>query len=203
MAIDFIQPQWASLGISMLVTPDWRVNVDLKWVDYDVLEELVFEFDQDLDYLTLASAVGNIADNYFGGAVGGDYAEPDELRLQRHYESVVDLSIGVEYRYHDNLYLRAGYEPRSSSIPGDRQDLLIPIGEADLYTLGFGYRLGKGSQVDAAFGYLVTEIDIAPGESRNVNSALEGDVIYNPYRGLKVEHTLEAYVFSLTYSTYF
>lgn len=201
--IDFTQPQWASVGVSVLVTPDWRVNMDVKWVDYSVLKELVFEFDQDLDYLVLASVVNNLADIYSGGGIGGDYADPDVLRLQRHYEAVVDVSIGVEYRYSDNLFLRAGYEPRSSSIPEDRQDLLIPIGDADLYTLGFGYRMGEGAQLDVGFAYLVSEIHIAPGESRNATSALEGDVIYNPYRGLQIDHKLEGYVFSLAYSTYF
>lgn len=201
--IDFTQPQWASMGVSVLVTPDWRLNVDVKWVDYSVLKELVFEFDQDLDYLVLGSVVNNLSDIYFGGAIGGDYADPDVMRLQRRYESVVDVSLGVEYRYNDNLLLRAGYEPRSSSIPENRQDLLIPIGDADLYTVGFGYRMGQDSQVDVGFGYLVSEIHIDPGESRNANSALEGDVIYNPYRGLQIDHKLEAYVFSLTYSTHF
>ena len=62
--IDFTQPQWASVGVSVLVTPDWRVNMDVKWVDYSVLKELVFEFDQDLDYLVLASVVNNLADIY-------------------------------------------------------------------------------------------------------------------------------------------
>lgn len=203
VAIDFTQPQWASVGVSMLMTPDWRVNVDVKWVDYSVLQELVFEFDQELDYLVLASVVNTLANSYTGGQIGGDYANPDELRLQRRYEAVVDVSIGVEYRYNDNLMLRAGYEPRSSSIPDERQDLLIPIGDADLYTVGFGYRLGKDSRMDAGFGYLVSDINIEPGASRNVNSTLEGDVVYNPYRGLKVEHRLEAYIFSLSYSTYF
>lgn len=201
--IDFIQPQWASVGVSMLVTPDWRVNVDVKWVDYSVLKELVFEFDQPLDYLVLASVVNNLSDIYTAGQIGGDYADPDELRLQRRYEAVVDASFGVEYRYNDNLFLRAGYEPRSSSIPENRQDLLIPIGDADLYTVGFGYRMGKHSQLDAGFGYLVSEIHIDPGESRNANSTLEGDVVYNPYRGLKIDHKLEAYIFSVTYSTHF
>jgi long-subunit fatty acid transport protein len=202
VAMDYVQPQWASVGVSMLVTPQWRVNMDVKWVDYSVLEELVFEFDQPLDYLILASVVNNVAELY-SGAIGGDYADPDVLRLQRQYEAVVDVSVGVEYAYNDNLKLRAGYEPRSSSIPEDRQDLLIPIGDADLYTVGFGYRLSNDSHVDMAFGYLVSEIHIEPGESRNATSMIEGDVVYNPYRGLKIDHTLEAYVFSLTYSSYF
>src|SRR5690606_24300863 len=151
----------------------------VKWVDYSSVEEMRLEFDRSLDYLVLSSVV-----NYLSrGAVGGDYADPHELRLQRRYEAVVDWSIGTEYKYNDRLSLRAGYEPRSSVIPEDRQDLLIPIGEADLFTLGFGLQMRENSRVDMAVGYLVTKLDIRPGESRNVNSMIEGDVVYNPYRG--------------------
>lgn len=199
---DFTQPQWASMGVSVLLTPRFRANLDVKWVDYDVLEELRFEFDQNLDYLVLASVVNQTADLYYG-QLGGDFADPDELRLQRQYESVVDWSVGFEYQFNDNLKLRAGYEPRSSSIPEQRQDLLIPMGEAKLYTLGFGYRLEQNTELDVGFGYLVSEIHIDPGESRNSNSSLEGDVVYNPYRDLAIDHRLDAYIFTMTYSTHF
>ena len=80
---------------------------------------------------------------------------------------------------------------------------MIPIGDADLYSVGFGYRLKRNTELDVAFAYLVSDLNIAPGQSRNANSSLEGDVVYNPYRDLRIDHRLEAYVFSLTYSTYF
>ena len=202
VSAEYTQPQWASIGVSVLVTPSLRANVDVKWVDYSVLQEIEFNFDQNLDYLVLASVVNQTAGNFYG-QLGGDYADPDVLRLQRRYQAVVDWSVGVEYTYNDNIKLRAGYEPRSSSIPKNRQDLLIPIGDADLYSVGFGYRLKRNTELDVAFAYLVSDLNIAPGQSRNANSSLEGDVVYNPYRDLRIDHRLEAYVFSLTYSTYF
>lgn len=199
VALEYTQPQWASVGVSVLATPDLRINVDVKWVDYSVLEELRFEYDQNLDYLVLSSVVNELA----RAAVGGDYAEPNELRLQRQYQAVVDWSIGVEYAYNDRLKLRAGYEPRSSSIPEDRQDLLIPIGDADLYTAGFGYQLSERGRFDFGCGYLVSKIDIQPGESRNSTSMIEGDVVYNPFRGLRVQHELNALIVTMAYSTAF
>ena len=203
VAVDFVQPQWASVGMSLMVLPSLRMNFDVKWVDYSALQELVFEFDRNLDYLTLGSVVNNVANIYHGGAVGGDYADPNILRLQRRYQAVVDWSIGFEYQYNNNIKLRAGYEPRTSSIPENRQDLLIPIGDAKLYSVGLGYSFKEHTSIDMALGYMTSSLSIEPGESRNINSSLEGDVLYNPYRDLKIDHNLDIYVFSLTYSTHF
>ncbi|MCG8314947.1 MAG: outer membrane protein transport protein [Pseudomonadales bacterium] len=199
---DYTQPQWASLGVSALLTPSLRANLDIKWVDYSVLEEIRFKFDSNIDYLVLASVVNQLAEAGYG-KLGGDFADPDEMRLQRQYQAVVDWSVGIEYQHNDNIKLRAGYEPRSSSIPEDRQDLLIPIGEATLYTIGIGYRCDRNTDIDFAFGYMSSQIKIQPGESRNANSSLEGDVVYNPYRDLKIDHKITAYIFTLAYSTHF
>ncbi|MCG8668566.1 MAG: outer membrane protein transport protein [Pseudomonadales bacterium] len=196
---EFTQPQWAAVGMSMLVTPSLRVNADLKWVDYSAMEELHFRFDKNLDYLVLASIVNRL----FSSNVGADYADPRDLKLPRQYEAVLDWSVGIEYQYNDQIRLRAGYEPRSSAIPENRQDLLIPMSEADLYTIGVGYSFSRNKRLDIAFGYLVSEFSLNPGESRNSNSSIEGDVVYNPYRDLRVDHKLEVYLFNLTLSTNF
>lgn len=197
--LEYTHPQWLATGVSLLLTPKVRVNVDVKWIDYSVTDQLEFQFDRDLDYLSLSSAFNKL----FRANVGGDYSDPDVLRLPRDFQDVTDWSVGIEYYYDDVLTLRAGYEPRSSVIPDNRQDLLIPIGNADLYGLGVGYRFDAHSQLDVALGYLVTEIDIKPGESRNATSTIEGDSVYNPFRGMHVEHKLEAYIFTLAYSKYF
>ncbi|HAG95444.1 MAG: hypothetical protein CSH37_08040 [Thalassolituus sp.] len=197
--LEYTQPQWIATGISLLMMPQLRINLDVKWIDYSVTEQLEFQFDRNLDYLTLSSVVNHL----FRRNVGSDYSDPDILRLPREFQDVTDWSVGIEYYYNDTLTLRAGYEPRSSVIPGNRQDLLIPIGEADLYGLGVGYRVDAHSQLDVALGYLVSKIDIKPGESRSSTSTIEGDSVYNPFRGMHVKHQLEAYIFTLAYSKHF
>ena len=197
--IEYTHPQWIATGISLLVTPQVRFNMDVKWIDYSVTEQLEFQFDRNLDYLSLSSVVNYL----FRHNVGDDYTDRNVLRLPRKFQDVMDWSIGMEYYYNDVLTLRAGYEPRSSVIPEDRQDLLIPIGNADLYGLGIGYRMDAHSQLDMALGYLVTKVDIKPGESRNSTSIIEGDSVYNPFRGMHVKHKLEAVIFTLTYSKHF
>jgi long-subunit fatty acid transport protein len=173
--------------------------MDVKWIDYSVTEQLEFKFDTTLDYLSVSSVVNHV----FRGNVGADYTDPNVLRLPRHFQDVTDWSIGMEYYYSDVLTLRAGYEPRSSVIPENRQDLLIPIADANLYAVGVGYRMDAHSQLDMALGYLVTKIDIKPGESRNSTSTIEGDSVYNPFRGMHVKHKMEALIFTLAYSKHF
>lgn len=193
--LDYIMPQNFAFGTSVRVLPDLKINVDVKWIEYSVWDELEFRFDGPVDYLTLASVVNNFA--------GFDNADSDEMRIPRYYEDVWSWAIGGEYQFNDNLVLRAGYEPRESAIPEDRTDLLFPIGPADLYTVGFGLQLDRTSRVEGAFGYLISETDIAACESDNANGCRQGDVVYNPYYSVPFENTTTAYLFTLSYDKKF
>lgn len=193
--LDYIMPQNFAFGTSVRVLPDLKINVDVKWIEYSVWDELEFRFDGPVDYLTLASVVNNFA--------GFDNADSDEMRIPRYYDDVWSWAIGGEYQLNDNLVLRAGYEPRESAIPEDRTDLLFPIGPADLYTVGFGLQLDRTARVEGAFGYLISETDIAACESNNANGCRQGDVVYNPYYSVPFENTTTAYLFTLSYDKKF
>mgnify|MGYP001989988961 FL=1 len=129
---------------------------------------------------------------------GLDYADPDEMRIPRKYEDTWSWAIGAEYQWNDNIVLRAGYEPRSSAIPEDRTDLLFPIGDADLFTAGFGWRYDNLTQVEAAIGYLHSNTKTDACESVNANSCREGDVVYNPYFATPFENEVNAYLVALS-----
>ncbi|MCG8317672.1 MAG: outer membrane protein transport protein [Pseudomonadales bacterium] len=104
---------------------------------------------------------------------------------------------------HDNLVLRAGYEPRTSAIPDDRVDLFAPLSDAKLYTIGFGYQLDKDSRIDAAFGYLESSYTAKAGQSDNLNSTTPGHIVYNPYAFLDVSASVSAYMFTFSYEEKF
>ena len=61
------------------------------------------------------------------------YVTKDSLVIPRHYESVWNFAIGVEYQYTDHMALRAGWEPRTSSVPDDKLDVLLPLGDPPSY----------------------------------------------------------------------
>lgn len=193
--MEYTTPQALSLGTSVRVMPTWKLNVDVKWIDYSVWDSLDFEFDKPVDFLTIGSAIETLA--------GEDDSDPDRLRMPRNYEDEVSFALGIEHQYNDQLVLRAGYEPRGSSIPDKSIDLLVPLSEADLYAVGFGYELDRFTRLEVALGYLKSSFDIPAGVSKNANGTKAGDVVYNPYAYLDLAGSTNAYIFTLSYDERF
>lgn len=188
-------PQSMAFGASVKVVPSLKVNVDLKWVNYAVWDSLNFKFNKSVDFLTIGSAIETLA--------GEDDSDPNALRMPRNYQDVWSYALGVEYQYNDRFVWRAGYEPRGNAIPDKSIDFLVPLGDADLYTIGFGCNLDRYSHFDAAFGYLRSGFDIASGVSKNANGTKAGDVVYNPYAYLDLKATTTALIFAISYDERF
>lgn len=208
--VEMIQPQHISIGTSIQLLPNIKVNVDMKWIEYSKWDDLTISFDQNVDFLNLASVVNTLS------FTGADNADPNELRIPRGYEDVISWAFGVEYQASDNFVFRFGYEPRGSAVPDDKVDFLFPIADADLYSFGFGYQIDSESRMDFAVAYLVSEYDadlsvtvdengkeVASNQSTNANSIVPGDVVYNPYAYLPIEGKTEAYLFTISYDEKF
>ena len=191
--LDMEFPAHFSIGTGIDLTPRLTMNIDAKWTDWEVWDEFVIEFDRELAALQFARIL----------APGDVTSAPTSLTMNRGYESVWSWAVGFEYDWNSRLSLRAGYENRPSAIPDDKADVLAPIGDAHLFGLGFGYQWDKDSVVDFGFQYLYSRQKIPAGTSCNANCDGLTDVIYNPYAGLDIENSVDAYVFSLTYRTTF
>ena len=190
--IDLKSPAHFATGISVQVLPDWKVNIDAKWTDWEVWEGLNIEFDKPQEFGAVASLLAP------------RYATRDTLIIPRHYESVWNFAFGVEHQYNDQLALRFGWEPRNSSIPADKQDVLLPIGDADLLTMGVGYMWEKDFQIDLAFGYFRSKADIPAGSSTNANSMdIANNILYNPYAGMDLKTESTAYLFESSFTWQF
>lgn len=189
--MDLTMPQHFAAGVSVQVTPDWKVNVDYKWTETSVWDEFAFYFDENIQVLQVLSLVG----------ING--VQPNALIIPRGYEDASNFAFGVEYRYSDSLALRAGYEPRKSGIPKDKLDFLIPLGDFDLYGVGFEYKLSPSQIVDVALGYAKSDQKIPSGSSTNGNSAILDNFVYNPSAGLDVRSTLEATLLEFSYLSRF
>lgn len=185
--LDIISPMHFATGISVQVTNQWKVNFDLKWTDWAAWEGLTIEFDKDLDFTKLASNVSQ-------------YATPDSVTFPRQYKSIWNWALGVEYQYRPYLALRVGYEPRKSSIPTDKQDVLLPLGDADLFGAGFEYRMGKGRIMEMAIGYMRAKADVPANGSTNANSTNDwNNFIYNPYAGTDFKSSAEAFLLEFSF----
>jgi len=182
-------PQYLSIGSSTQLTPTIKINIDAKWTDYKALNEISFEFSEATDFSSIANLIQP------------QYATESSLTLPRNYQSVWGWSAGIEYQLSTNTVLRSGYEFRPSAAPDQQLDLLLPLGDAKLYSFGFGYQLDAHTQIEFGAGYIVSEYKIPPCASNIVNSCSPAALIYNPYPAVGLQNTTKAYIFSFGYTT--
>ena len=182
-------PAHFATGISLRVFPDWKINVDAKWTDWKVWQGLNIEYDKPQEFGAVAALLAP------------EYAKPDLLIIPRHYESVWNFALGVEHQLNDRVALRFGWEPRTSSIPDDKQDVLLPIGDGDIYSVGAGFQFQKDMFLDVALGFYNVKADIPAGSSTNANSKdLYTNILYNPYAGMDIKTEGTAYLFELGFN---
>jgi len=179
-------PQHLAIGLSMRVTPSLKVNVDLKWTEMSAWDEWKFTFDEPVELL---------------GLLETPVSNADGLTIPRGYEDTLDWSIGLEYQYSDQLRLRFGYEPRSSGIPKDKRDFLIPIGDSILYSVGFAYKYDKDTTLEFALGFMNSEEYIPAGSSTNGNDPDLHAEGLNPSAGLDVSTSFQVTLFEFSYET--
>ncbi|CBL44618.1 conserved hypothetical protein [gamma proteobacterium HdN1] len=185
-------PAQFNTGVSVKLTPVWKVNFDAHWMDWSKWDGLVFEFDRKTDFLRIASVLQP------------EYATQNSLTIPRHYRSVWNFSLGVEYQFSDPLALRIGVEDRKSSIGASKYDLLLPLGEAYLFGTGFEYRPDRNSIWEMSVGYVLSRAKIPAGSSTNLNSMdTAHNFIYNPYSGMDVETKAQGLLLNLNYSSQF
>ena len=183
-------PQHFSIGASIKVTPRFKTNIDIKWTDTAVWDEWDIQFEKPAQFL---GVLGSIVDVLDQGTTGGDIGA-DGLLLPRGYESVWTWAIGFEYQYTNRLAFRLGYEPRGDSIPDNKRDLFIPLGDTKLYSGGFSYHWSQDTYIEGALGYIHSEQDIPSNSSTNSTSTAIDNFIYNPYAGYHMQTELTVIV---------
>lgn len=188
--MEYTVPQNFALGASVKVMPDVKVNVDVKWADYSRWDDLTFYFDKNVDFLSFGTAISR--------AAGYNLTTASKMVITREYEDTWSWALGVEYQLDANWVARAGFEPRTSAIPDDRTDLIFPITQADLYTVGLGWQYDRITRVDAALAYLYSSSSTPACQSQNANSCDEGNVVYNPYYATDFDNEVKGYLLALS-----
>lgn len=187
--LEFTIPQHFATGISVKVTPQWKLNADLKWTDTAKWDAFKLEFEEVPEFLPILSFLDP------------QHATATSLTFPREYESVWTWALGIEHQYNDRLALRLGYEDRGSSIPADKADYLAPFGEAYLVGGGFSYIPAANTLLELGVGMLVSNSNAPDNSSTNVND--HNQLIYNPYAGVNVKTEVRAYLLELSYQAQF
>jgi long-subunit fatty acid transport protein len=184
-------PRRAQIGIMVKPFKSLKLLCDWHWIDYRCKERDIFEADQDLQVLQLASS-GLF--NYEGGS--------RKLIIERHWQQKYNFSYAIEWQATKSLCLRAGFEPRKTVIPDEYYELTYPVTDWDIYTVGMGVNLSDQLTVDLALAYVYNnDHSIPKNTSKVLNSPADGAaIIYNPYSGLDYEQKTEAILASINIS---
>ena len=188
-SIDIEMPQHLSIGLSVDLTPNIKVNFDVKWTESSVWESWLFVLEEDIAVLKLLELA------QINGVTGSS------IDIPRGFEDTINWGVGVEYRYSDNLALRLGYEPRKSGIPDDKIDFSIPLGDMDLYGMGFSWKTDKDSTLDFSVMYGKVSEFTPTGSSTNGNNYKGDNIIFNPFAGLDVSTEIGFFVVEVGYNT--
>jgi len=149
-----------------------QLNLDANWANWKRWDKLVFQFDQPVELLKMARIFGQ--------------ADPSKLVIPRGYRNVVHYGLGLQLKVTDSITLRAGYEPRKSSVPNDKIDLIAPLPDITIKSLGAGIVTKGGTRIDATASYASGRFSVPADGSCNLNCTNFFNAIYNPYAGLDV-----------------
>jgi long-subunit fatty acid transport protein len=160
-----------------------QFNVDASWTDWAKWDQLTFRFDQQVKLLEMARLFG----------------QPDASRLviPRGYRSVWHYGYGLQLDVWDGVKLRFGYEPRKSSVPITKLDLIAPMPDLPVKSIGASYEMKDGMKLEAGFSYARGRFYVPANTDCNLNCTNFFNVIYNPYAGLDVGGELVLRYFGL------
>jgi long-subunit fatty acid transport protein len=165
-------PEHLQGGFKLKALDRVQLNLDVGWTNWKRWDKLTFQFDRNVNLLEMARIFG--------------VADASKLVIPRGYRNTIDWGVGLQLRVTDALTLRAGYEPRKSSIPSDKLDLIAPLPDITIKSLGLGYQLHEGTRIDIGASYASARFHVPPEGSCNLNCSNFFNVIYNPYAGLDV-----------------
>lgn len=192
VSTEFTYPQHFQTGFKFRFFDKVQVNIDAGWTDYDEWESLYFEFDRQLDFLNAAKILAPTE------------ITATTLRQFMNYKSVWSYGVGLEIQMSSRLKARFGYEPRETSIPKNRRNVMAPLGFAPMYGMGFGYQWDLDTVVDVSLSFMKSEEEIlASDPSGSLNQDCLTCLVSSPYPGLDVKTKLTVAAAGITFRTKF
>lgn len=183
-------PQHIQIGTKIRLFDTLQLNVDAGWTDFAKWKALEFKFDREVSFLNSAKVLAP------------DLATGTSLRQPLNYKSVWSFGFGLQLDVSSRLSLRAGYEPRQTSIPKNARSVQAPLGFAELYSLGLGYQWDTDTVIDLSASFMQSKEAIYadpqsesdkgnyPNSSDAVNRDCLTCTVTSPYPGLDIKTRL-------------
>ncbi|UTW46831.1 OmpP1/FadL family transporter [Bacterioplanoides sp. SCSIO 12839] len=187
VSIELTYPQHLQVGTKFRFLDKFQINVDAGWTDFEKWDSLLLEFDRPVSFLGTARTLAP-------GLVTNT-----TLEQPMNFQSVWSFGFGFQYDLNSRVQLRAGYEPRQTSIPDDARSLQAPLGYAELYSLGMGYQWDLDTVIDFSLSFMQSKETILadpqgstdfPNSSNSLNRNCLTCTVTNPYPGLDVKTKL-------------
>ena len=120
-------PDQLVAGVALDVTPNVKFLFDWQYINWTVFDTLTVDF---------------------AGASTPDRVLPED------YEATHGFRFGLDVAASENLAVRGGYLYHGGAAPPENVTPLLPEGDRNEFTVGFGYRLGSRASIDLAYQYL-------------------------------------------------
>jgi long-subunit fatty acid transport protein len=169
-------PAHWQFGVKLKPVSRVQLDLDAGWTDWSKWNQLTFQFDQQVKLLEMARLFGQ--------------ADSSKLVIPRGYRSVWSYGAGLQLEVWDGVKLRLGYEPRKSSVPTNKIDLIAPMPDLPVKSVGLSYEMKNGMKLETGFSYARGHYNVPAGTDCNLNCDNFFNIIYNPYAGLDVSGTL-------------
>ena len=183
-------PQHFQTGVKFRYFDIFHLNLDLGWTDFDEWDSLELKFDRPVSFLSTAKILSP------------DIVTDTTLDMPLNFRSVWTYNVGMAMDLNSRIQLRAGFEPRHSSIPKDARSLQAPIGFARMYAVGLGYQWDLDTVIDLSMSFMKSVEHIKadpqddssnnqyPNSSNSLNRNCLTCVVTNPYPGLDIDTKL-------------
>ena len=129
--------------------------------------------------------------------------DPSKLTLKRGYKNTITYGLGLQFQATDSLTLRLGYEQRPTSVPNSAMDLIAPLPDLAIKSVGLGYVTRKGLRIDVTASYAEGSFSVPADGSCNLNCSNFLNAIYNPYGGLDVSGGIKIRYFGVQFTQIF
>jgi long-subunit fatty acid transport protein len=166
-------PAHVQIGIKLRPVKYVQLNVDASYAHWSEWDSLRFQFDQSIKLLEVARLYG--------------IPDSGKLVIPRNYKSVVNFAYGLQLYPMERLQIRLGYEPRKTSVPANKIDLLAPLPNTKLLSAGIGFKLNKDTDINITGSYMSGRFITPANTDCNMNCNTFLNVIYNPFAGQDVK----------------
>jgi len=179
-------PTRFQFGIKLKPVSFVQFNLDVSWADWSKWNSMTLQFDNNIGVLEMAHLFG--------------VANSTQLTMPLGFKSVVNYGAGLQLQVTKDLALRFGYEPRKSSVPGDKISLLTPLPDTKLLSTGLEYKITEADTVALGASYMKGTYRVPARTDCNLNCDGFFNLIYNPYAAMNVSGSLIVRYFGFKYS---